>query len=193
VVVLPVGSHSLLLVANDGLAAATNAFTVAVITPAEAVRRLMARVQALAPRSHPLLATLSAALASIERGHAVSAANQLRAFQNKVRAQVAPLDAALAATFSQAAQEVVEALNGSSANPSGRQHGRFTSVARQSNGWVELQFAANPGPLYLLEASTNLVDWEMIGVAHDRGNGSFEFEDSNAARSPNRFYRIVAP
>jgi hypothetical protein len=56
----------------------------------------------------PLMATLSAALASIERGNFLAAANQLNAFQNKVRAQVA--DPALASQFIEAAQQVIDAL-----------------------------------------------------------------------------------
>jgi hypothetical protein len=35
--------------------------------------------------------------------------------------------------------------------------------------------------LYILEGSTNLVDWEKIGVAVDRGEGISGFEDANAA------------
>jgi hypothetical protein len=83
-----------------------------VITPAGAVRLLMATVEAVVPRSQPLLATLSAALASLERGNPVSAINQLRAFQNQVRAQVSPSDPALAASFIEAAQGVIDVLRG---------------------------------------------------------------------------------
>ena len=54
-----------------------------------------------------------------------------------------------------------------------------------------MQWSAVHGRLYILEASTNLVDWERIGVAVDRGDGKFTFEDANAARFPNRFYRAV--
>ena len=47
--------------------------------------------------------------------------------------------------------------------------------------------------LYVLEASTNLVNREKIGIAVDHGDGTFSFEDANASRFPNRFYRIVSP
>jgi len=63
----------------------------------------------------PLLATLWAALASIERGNSVAAANQLHAFQNKVRAQVA--DPTLAAQFIEVAQQVIDALEAAGRMP----------------------------------------------------------------------------
>jgi hypothetical protein len=56
----------------------------------------------------PLLATLSATMASFERGKLQSGANQLHAFQNKVRAQVARMDAALANELINAAQQIIE-------------------------------------------------------------------------------------
>ncbi len=56
----------------------------------------------------PLMATLWAALGSVECGNLVTAANQLRAFQNKVRAQVA--DPALALQLIEPAQQVIDAL-----------------------------------------------------------------------------------
>jgi hypothetical protein len=56
-----------------------------------------------------------------------------------------------------------------------------------------MQWFAMQGRLYILEAFTNLVDWERIGVAVDHCDGLFTFEDANAARFPNRFYWIVSP
>ena len=193
VVVLPLGAHPILLVVSDGVLAATNGVTVEVITTVQAVERLMAQVTLSWPRSRPLVATLSAALRSIERGNLVSALNQLRAFQNKVRAQVTPSDPALAATVIQAAQDIIDVLSGGNTNPRGRPHGRFTAVGHQANGRAQVQFSAERGLTYVVEASTNLVDWEMIGVAVDHGDGTFDFEDSNAARFPSRYYRLVSP
>jgi hypothetical protein len=193
VVQLPVGFHPILLVVNDGLATATNAITVEVITTAQAVQRLITQVESSWRRSQPLVATLSAALASLQRGNAIAAINQLLAFQNKVRAQVAPSDLALAATFIQMAQETIDALSGGGANPGGRPHGRLTASRHPANGHVQLRLAAEPGLIYILEASTNLVNWEKIGIAVDQGDGTFTFEDPNAAKFPNRFYRVVSP
>jgi uncharacterized delta-60 repeat protein len=193
VVTLPVGSHSLLLVVSDSLLEDTNAFSVEIITTAQAVERLMAQVDSLWPRSHPLLATLSAALASIQRGNTVSANNQLQAFQNKVRAQVASSAPALAEAFIQAAQEIIDALSPSNANPGVRPHGTFTAVSHQANGHVRMQFAAGPAPSLIVEASTDLVNWEMIGVAVANGDGTFTFEDPTASKFPKRYYRVVHP
>jgi hypothetical protein len=193
VVVLPVGTHSLLLVVSDGLLAATNALTLEVITTVEAVERLATAVEAQVPRARPLLASLEAAIASIARNNTVSAINQLLAFQNKVRAQVMRRDAALAASLIQAAQEIIDALSSGATNPGGRPHGRFTSVTRHSNGRVQMQMSAEPGRLCIVEVSTNLMHWEPLGLAVDHGNGSFSFEDPAAVRRPNRFYRLVSP
>ncbi len=190
VVVLPLGMHLLDLVVSDGWLTATNGYTVEVISTAKAARRLETAVGVGVSRSEPLLATLSAALASIDRRNPVSAINQLLAFENKVSAQTAPLDPVLAASFIQAAQDVIAALSGGNTNPSGRPHGRFESIVRQPDGRVQLQLSREPGRLYILEASTNLVDWEMIGVADDHGDGTFGLEDPNGGKFPSRFYRV---
>jgi len=188
--VLTVGSHTILLVVSDGILADTNAVSVEVITTAQAVERLQAAANSDAARSQPLIAALSAAIASIDRSNPTAAINQLLAFQNQVRAQVTPIDPALAATFIEAAQEVIDVFSGGNTNPAGRPHARFTSVNRQSNGRVQMQFSAEPGQLHVMEASSNLSDWEMIGVGSVLGDGSYEFEDKQAARFGQRFYRV---
>jgi hypothetical protein len=153
----------------------------------------MAQVESRWPRSRPLLASLAAALESIERGNSVSAVNQLQAFQKKARAQVALSDPALVARFVETAQGIIDLLRGDASSPGGHGHGRFTSVARHADGRVHIQLSAVPGRLYILEASTNLVDWERIGMAAHNGDGTFSVEDAHAARFPNRFYRVVSP
>jgi len=134
-----------------------------------------------------LAATLEAALASINRGNSGAAANQLHAFQNKVRAQVAPEDPVLAQTLLRAAQQVIAALDGAGAVEVA---GKLHSIKHQAGGKIQLKFNGTAGWVQIVEASTNLVDWEMIGAAVDRGDGSFEFEDANASKFPGRFYRI---
>ncbi len=193
VVVLPVGPHLLLLAASDGLLKDTNAVTVEVLTTAQAVDRLAAAADAGTSRSQPLIATLSAALASIDRSTPVSAVNQLLAFQNQVGAQVAPLDPALANDFLRTAQEIIDVITGGSTNPGGRPHAKFTAVQQLPGGSVQMQFCGQPGPVHILEATTNLVDWEMIGVAVHKGDGTFTVEDIHAPRFTSRYYRLVSP
>ena len=194
VVILPVGTNSISLVVSDGTISATNTVTIEVITTAQAVERLVSIVDAEISRSRPLIASLNAAISSIDRSNPTAALNQLRAFQNKVMAQVTPLDVALAAEFIRLAQEVIDVLNGGSAG-SASVNGVATNsrrVTRQSNGKVLVQFSAKAGSIQIVAASTNVIDWELIGVAVDRG-GEFEFEDKNAERFPARYYRIISP
>ena len=40
------------------------------------------------------------------------------------------------------------------------------------------------------EAWANLVDWELIGVASLTNNGQFQFDDKEAGRFAQRFYRL---
>jgi hypothetical protein len=193
VTILPMGTHSITLVVSDGTLSATNSVSVEVITEAEAVNRLVAGLSSSPGNVQSLAAALRAALASIDRSHPTAAINQLLAFQNQVRAQVAPLDAALAASLIQSAEEIIDALTDGNTNAGGRPHGRFISVARQSNGHVRMQFSAGGVGPYLIEASTNLVDWELVGVAGLRTDGAYEFEDSQATRHSSRFYRVREP
>jgi hypothetical protein len=82
-----------------------------VIPEPSVILQLISEVSQSGPvKSRPLTATLQAALASIERGNSIAAANQLQAFQNKVSAQVAPSDPVLAQTVIQHAQAVIDAL-----------------------------------------------------------------------------------
>jgi hypothetical protein len=147
-----------------------------------AVEDLMAQVESRWPHSRPLIASLSAALHSIQRGDFASAINQLQAFENKVRAQVAPSEPWLAARFIAAAQGLIDALRGGVLNPGGPPHGRFTAVARHPNGRVQMQWSAVQGRHYILEASTNLVDWERISEAVEDSDGMFTLEDAGNAR-----------
>ena len=111
VAVLPVGTHTILLVVNDGTLSDTNVISIEVITASEAVNRLAATLNSDVSRAQPLAAVLRAALASIDRSNPTSALNQLMAFQNQIRAQVAPIDATLAQMLIAAAQEIMDALS----------------------------------------------------------------------------------
>ena len=82
-----------------------------VFTPSMEVAQLILLVNDShleAKRKQPLLAALSAAMASFERGNFNAGASQLHAFQNQVRAQVARTDAWLANELIEAAQQIIE-------------------------------------------------------------------------------------
>jgi len=156
-------------------------------TPAELVEHLITQVnESDLRKKRPLLASLEAALASLQRGNAIAAVNQLHAFQNKVRAQVT--DANLALAFAQSAGRVIEVLDGDQAD---KVAAKIHGVKRGHGGKMKLKFSGQAGQTCIVEASTNLVDWEVIGVAAQQADGSFEFEDADSTRFPNRFYRVV--
>jgi uncharacterized delta-60 repeat protein len=67
---------------------------------------------------------------------------------------------------------------------------RFTSISFEPNGQMKVQFSAPSGLIYVVGASTNLVTWEVIGLAKEQADGTFVFEDMDAARFPCRYYQI---
>jgi|GEM_PF-3288136 len=188
---LPVGSNALSLVVSDGMTSARRNFVVEVITTAQAVGRLAAAVAAGAPRPQPLLASLRAAMAAIDRSQPAVAANQLQAFQNKVQAQVAPHDPELAAQLIAEAQAIIDALIG------GPEPGpvviEITRIAPGPEGKPSLRIRGKAGRQHIVEVSTNGIAWEPIGLAASRGGDEFEFNDSAAPGAGARFYRVVSP
>lgn len=108
--------QSRLIQASDGLGSVLSSNTVLRVhfDPLAQARvgivRLLALVDAKLAKGQPLRATLSAALASVQRGNTAAALHQLEAFQNQVRAQVAPSSPALAQTLISAAQDIINEL-----------------------------------------------------------------------------------
>lgn len=114
---LALGAHEITLFLDDTFPLGTNSATVTVeiISPCAGVGIITAlvvdRLELPAKNQHPLLASLEAACASFERGHTIPAINQLGAFQQKVRAQIAPFDPKLASELFQAAQSIIDAVS----------------------------------------------------------------------------------
>jgi hypothetical protein len=190
IVSLPVGTNSITLVVSDGLAQSTNDISVAVLTTTQAVERLNFLVNGLGlDHVHDLIATLQAALASLARSNPVAAVNQLRAFQNQVIAQLGSSDPA-AQSLLAAARQLIAALQ---LGGFGKPPTKLDVVKHQLSGTVQLRFSSEPGQIQIVEASTNFVNWEIIGVAYEQSDGAFKFDDPNAARFPNRFYRVSTP
>jgi len=115
---------------------------------------------------------------------------QLRAFQDLVRVEVGRSDPVLAATLIQAAQQVIGALSAGNGHPGDPPPCRVTRMDPRGDGCSALQVLGEPGRIHIVEASTNLVTWEMIGLAEEQDDGTFAFGDVNAAKFPCRYYRI---
>lgn len=194
VVSLPAGTNWIALLVNDGSVTVTQRFAVPVLAPDQAIEELIAWVECEAAKPRPLVATLSAAQASVRRCHPTPAINQLEAFRNQVRAQIAPNQPTLATRLSLAAQDLIDALavGCGPTSPAGWP-GCKIRTEHHGHGKLRVEFCAPRGRPYLIQASTNLVDWVTIGVASECGPETFEFEDADAGRLARRFYRIVAP
>jgi hypothetical protein len=110
---LAVGVHAITLQASDGAAFGEDSLLLEVVSASEAVEELNSLVSETAldrQSKRPLSASLKAAAASVERGRFKAGANQLRAFQNKLRAQVAAQHPAIALALFEASQSIVDAL-----------------------------------------------------------------------------------
>jgi hypothetical protein len=191
VVTLPVGVHPVQLVVNDGLLARTNSVTVEIITTGQAVERLADIVEEGAENPGPLLASMRAALAAIDRSHPATAINQLEAFINKVQAQVAPVDPELAAQLIAEAQTIIDLLNGG--ETTGAVSIEITSISRDDHGKPHLRIRGKAGRTLIVETSTDGMNWQKIGVATGKGADQFEFDDANTDDAAVRFYRVVSP
>lgn len=187
IVTLPAGTHQILLVVDDGLSVSSAAVGVEIITLVAAIDRLQQQVHGSVPRPHPLEVSLLAARAAVERGNRIAAANQLAAFQNKVRAQVAPFDSSLAGSLIASAEAIIALLR---ERPD---KARIESISRSPCGVAHIQVATDSSTTVIIEASADLVHWERIGTATTGADGALAFEDAGCAGVPARFYRIVVP
>ncbi|HEX9047819.1 MAG TPA: LamG-like jellyroll fold domain-containing protein, partial [Verrucomicrobiae bacterium] len=67
---------------------------------------------------------------------------------------------------------------------------RVRAMSRQAGGAMRIEFSGG-ATTYVVEATTNLKDWEPIGTAVHDADGSFHIEDADAKKFSQRFYRIV--
>jgi hypothetical protein len=65
------------------------------------------------------------------------------------------------------------------------------TVQKQSNGNFILQASGSPGESFDIQASTNLQSWVDLGEVIADTNGLVQFDDTNAASFPARFYYII--
>ncbi len=100
---------------GDGIAAFDmGAYEFGTQTTSDEIGALIWQINAsslTAEQKAPLIATLRAASASFNRGNQTPGTNQLKAFENKVKAQVTPVDAALAQQWIAEAQHIIESAS----------------------------------------------------------------------------------
>jgi enediyne biosynthesis protein E4 len=68
----------------------------------------------------------------------------------------------------------------------------FAGVGLSTNATINLTLSGSPGAIYVLEASTNLVNWTKVGV-RSNATGSVVFVDLKATSFTHRYYRASAP
>ena len=73
----------------------------------------------------------------------------------------------------------------------------LTNPGKLPAGAFHFTFASTPGESFSVFATTNLAlpfsSWMFLGAATDSPPGSYQFTDSQATNSPNRFYRVRSP
>jgi uncharacterized repeat protein (TIGR01451 family) len=112
-VTLNIGIHAIDLVVSDGLASDSDTIEAAVISASDAVHLLILKIEETdlgRKNKRPLESTLRAAATAFSEGRFRPGVNQLEAFQNKVRAQIADQDPAAAACFNDLAQQIINAI-----------------------------------------------------------------------------------
>jgi hypothetical protein len=188
------GNYEIELEVSDGSLSGFAQTTLRVISPAEAVQIIAAAVSAADAtadkRGNSLFASLRAASAAFDRCQLVTGLNQLHAFQEHVRAQVAPSDPERATAWIAAAQQLIDGVSGPAP---GRSAPKFQELTRTSLGKMKLRFRAESSQPAWVQASTNLIHWETIGLAETQSDGTASFEDPQAGEHARRFYRIVTP
>ncbi len=67
---------------------------------------------------------------------------------------------------------------------------QITNFSRSTNGTFRLTFTGDSNTTYCISASTNLVDWEDLGLSSQLSSGVFQSQDLSAGNFQQRFYRI---
>jgi uncharacterized repeat protein (TIGR01451 family) len=70
---------------------------------------------------------------------------------------------------------------------------QFCGYSRVADGNFEVRFNGSTNTAYHVCASTNLTDWQMLGIATEMQPGLFRFLDISATNFSQRFYRVTTP
>lgn len=69
---------------------------------------------------------------------------------------------------------------------------RFVSFSLLGNGYFEFTVSGQANKTYIIEGSTDLVNWTQLGTGTAGVGGMFQFTDSNAPGFGRRYYRAVS-
>jgi hypothetical protein len=190
VATLPVGTNLVELVVSDGMLTRTNPVTVEIITADQALERLLEILRTGSGNPQALIASVRAALASIGRGQPATAIHQLQAFINKVRARLERSEPALAAQLIADAQAIIDALSG---RTTANREVKIVSITKDAQGKPHLKIKGAADRILIVETSTDMVNWVMIGVSSSCGGDEYDFADEQTPAGEMRFYRVVSP
>jgi subtilisin-like proprotein convertase family protein len=82
-------------------------------------------------------------------------------------------------------------LNITSINPIDNPFESTLKAVSYSNGTLGFTLNGQPGHIYVIQASTDLINWSPIGTNTISGSGTFQFTDGNAGSFPYRYYRAA--
>jgi hypothetical protein len=70
---------------------------------------------------------------------------------------------------------------------------KLSSLPSASSGSrMQLELRGAPNQIYMVQASTTLMDWATIGLCVTDANGGVTLADPEAGKYPARLYRVVA-
>ena len=70
---------------------------------------------------------------------------------------------------------------------------KLPKVVRKADGTAKLEILGLALERYVIQASTNLVDWETLGELVTDEDGAAEYIQAQPSNDPVRFYRVIAP
>ena len=70
---------------------------------------------------------------------------------------------------------------------------RLATIERQSDGSCVVKFSGGAYWPHSVWASSDLLEWKLLGAAEETAPGTFQFTDTAASRMSHRFYRASSP
>jgi hypothetical protein len=62
-----------------------------------------------------------------------------------------------------------------------------------AKGHAQVEILGDSGQAYIIQASTNLIQWVTIATRTANADGVITFDDADTGKQPQRYYRVLAP